>query len=144
LEERTFDSFISERRFDNHTFCEDSELRIALCVFGAAPRRSLLENAGFDFVVEAALGGSFELFDNIVYYTFPGSYKTAEIFWGEAKPDISINSKLLQELCQQLFVNDHQSAQVVSDEQETNVFSCSFHSFFCDNVIKSYCLFMVP
>ena len=76
LEQRGFSTRIIERPFDENTRCRDGEPRVALCGFDNAEFRRLLEVAGYDLIVDAALGGDVNRFDRIVLRTFPdGSEK---------------------------------------------------------------------
>ncbi|MDO6435747.1 hypothetical protein Q4E93_34350 [Flavitalea sp. BT771] len=97
LSNRGFSTIITERAFDEHTKCQVGEPSVALCGFDTAAARSILERASFDFIVEASLGGSLALFDNIVLHTFPGSNKSPENLWGNAGPDKVINEEVLKQ-----------------------------------------------
>jgi hypothetical protein len=97
LEERGFKTIISERKFDESTKCNSSEPLIALCGFDSAVSRLHLEDAGFDLIVEAALGGNLSLFDNIILHTFPNASKSPKVIWGNLNStDQEINSVVLE------------------------------------------------
>jgi len=81
LEQRGFDTVIVERKFDENTKRVDDDPHLALCGFDSAKSRTLLENAGFHLIVEAALGSSLNDFDEIALHTFPNSSKTAKEIW---------------------------------------------------------------
>ncbi len=92
LENRGFQTIITERRFDNYTKRTSEEPFIALCGFDTASSRLPLENAGFDLIVETGLGSSLSTFDIIALHTFPGASKTPQDLWGSedlTKPDIN-------------------------------------------------------
>jgi hypothetical protein len=55
LEQRGFETTIVERAFDAATKRTDDEPFIGLCGFDAAEPRTLLEDAGFDLVIECGL-----------------------------------------------------------------------------------------
>lgn len=82
LEDRGFQTIITERRFDDNTKRINEEPFIALCGFDSALSRLPLENAGFDLVVETGLGSSLSTFDMIALHTFPNASKTPDEIWG--------------------------------------------------------------
>ena len=82
LENRGFQTIITERRFDNYTKRINEEPFIALCGFDSASSRLPLENAGFDLIIETGLGSSLSTFDIIALHTFPGASKTPHELWG--------------------------------------------------------------
>lgn len=81
LETRGFNTRIVERALDSHTYVGDADPRIALCGFDSAASRGMLENPGFDLVVEAGIGGELHDFDHILFHTFPGASKTPAQIW---------------------------------------------------------------
>jgi len=92
LETRGFKTKITERRFDIKVTRIEDEPFVALCGFDSASSRLHLENAGFDLIVEAGLGGNLSTFDIISLHTFPNSSKTPDQLWGdmdETKLDIN-------------------------------------------------------
>lgn len=92
LEKRGIKTIISERKFDENTQRVDDEPFVALCGFDTAASRLYLENAGFDLIVETALGNNLATFDNIVLHTFPDATKTVRDIWGdvdETNPEIN-------------------------------------------------------
>lgn len=79
--QREFRTRMIERPFDENTKRRKNEPRIALCGFDNAESRQLLEDAGFELVVDAGLGASLDHFDRIVLRTFPdASEKARDIF----------------------------------------------------------------
>lgn len=81
FERRGFGTRLIERPFDENTKRTKNEPRVALCGFDNAESRQLLENAGFELVVDAGLGASLDHFDRIVVRTFPdASQKARDIF----------------------------------------------------------------
>lgn len=92
LEDRRFQTIITERRFDDNTKRINEEPFIALCGFDSALSRLPLENAGFDLIVETGLGNSLSTFDVIALHTFPNASKTPTEIWGSedhTKSDIN-------------------------------------------------------
>lgn len=85
LEQRKFQTFLSERRYDCHTQRTSEEPFLALCGFDSGASRLPLENGGFDLIVESGLGGKLGTFDMISLHTFPGGSKTPEELWGETE-----------------------------------------------------------
>ncbi len=83
LEARGFNTIITERKFDEHTRRVNDEPFVALCGFDSASSRLNLEEAGFDLIVEAALGNSLATFDNIILHTFPEASKSSKEIWGD-------------------------------------------------------------
>lgn len=83
LEARGFQTQIVERPFDAHTYPNDKDPRIALCGFDSATSRRVLENPGFDLVVESGIGGELTNFDHVLFHTFPDATKTPAQIWAE-------------------------------------------------------------
>jgi hypothetical protein len=81
LAARGFDTQIVERPFDELTRRTGEEPFIALCGFDNIKSRSLLEDAGFDLIVECGLGGDTSNFDDILLHTFPDASQTAKKLW---------------------------------------------------------------
>jgi hypothetical protein len=82
LEDRKFETRIVERAFDEMTRRAGDEPFIALCGFDNIEARQLLEDAGFDLVIECGLGGSAANFDDILFHTFPKASMTPRQIWG--------------------------------------------------------------
>lgn len=80
LEARGFVTFLNERHFGDWTRRGPEEPAVALCGVDNALARAALEKPGFDFVVEAGLGGGPQAFRNFSIHTFPAS-RTAEKLW---------------------------------------------------------------
>lgn len=80
LETRGFTTTLEERRFGPATRRAHDEPTVALFGVDNAEARSHLEEAGFDLVVEAGLGGGPTAFRSFVLHTFPGS-RTAKDIW---------------------------------------------------------------
>ena len=98
LEDRLFKTRIVERKFDQFTKHNEEEPLIALCGFDSAESRSQLEKSGFSLIVESALGGSLNLFDNIILHTFPDSFHKAESIWLTANNENRVlNKSILKE-----------------------------------------------
>jgi len=96
LEDRGFNTVISERRFDIDTKRANEEPFVALCGFDSAASRLCLEDAGFDLVVEAGLGNNLSTFDMIALHTFPDAFKTPRDIWStEDKKPPEINQAIL-------------------------------------------------
>jgi hypothetical protein len=95
LETRGFQTRITERPFDAHTKRTGDEPFIACCGFDAADPRRLLESAGFDLVIECALGADTSRFDRIMLHTFPDASRTADEIWATA-PATPVDKMLLK------------------------------------------------
>lgn len=81
LEERGYATTITERPFDALTKRASEEPGIACCGFDKAEPRRILEDAGFDLVVECALGAEAYRFDRLILHTFPSASKTPAEIW---------------------------------------------------------------
>lgn len=82
LEARGFQTVITERPFDSNTKRSGTEPFVACCGFDSAEPRRLLEGAGFDLIVECALGGDTATFDRVVLHTFPDATRKPQEIWG--------------------------------------------------------------
>lgn len=106
LEKRGFDTIITERKFDANTKKTNEEPFVALCGFDNAEARINLENAGFDLIIEAALGGSLNLFDDIMIHTFPDATKSPKEIWDSSnKYEPQVNKEVLNQM-NSLFQNE--------------------------------------
>lgn len=85
LEDRGFETVITERAFDAHTKRSGDEPFIALC--------------GFDLVVECGLGADAARFDRILFHTFPDAQKPPLELWPQnanIRPPTTTNQKLME------------------------------------------------
>ncbi|MFA6087237.1 hypothetical protein [Mucilaginibacter sp.] len=98
LEARKIQTHIVERKFNKNTMREEEEPYVALCGFDNAYSRTLLEKAGFDFVVEAALGDDVNNFDKIMLHTFPSAIHSAEKIWDGLPSNFLPKEKVLKAL----------------------------------------------
>lgn len=93
LESRGFEVRHEERRFGAWTRRHHLEPGAALCGVDNAVARAALEDAGFDLVVEAGLGGGTQGFRNFSLHSFPGPKRAGAIWGGTAAtataPDVS-------------------------------------------------------
>lgn len=96
LEGLGFNTRIVERKFDPNTKTGGDEPLIALCGFDNAEGRMCLEDAGFQLVVEAGIGGKLESFDDISIHTFPGGTKQPRDIW-QAGVTVDVNKSVLKE-----------------------------------------------
>lgn len=94
LELRGFQTTLVERAFDADTKRRRDEPYIACCGFDAAEPRRLLELAGFELVVECALGADVDRFDRVILHTFPEASKTAAQIWADV-PEAKLDRKLV-------------------------------------------------
>lgn len=81
LEARGFKTILTERPFDENTKRTGDDPFIACCGFDAAKPRRILEDAGFDLIVECALGADAARFDRIILHTFPDARQRAASIW---------------------------------------------------------------
>lgn len=90
LEARGHKTTMIERAFDENTKRTGDEPFIACCGFDAAKPRRILEAAGFDLIVECALGADTARFDRIILHTFPDARRKPAMIWAddkESEPD---------------------------------------------------------
>jgi hypothetical protein len=83
LEARGFTTFIEERRFGPWTRRSREEPALALCGMDNANSRAVLDQAGFDLIVEVGLGGGPQAFRSMSMHTFPASRTPAQIWCGQ-------------------------------------------------------------
>lgn len=86
LDARGFTTFIEERRFGAWTRRMVDEPGAALCGVDNAHARVALDQAGFDLIVEAGLGGGPQGFRSISIHTFPASRTPSEIWSSQVAP----------------------------------------------------------
>lgn len=77
---RGFETTITERLFDKNCQRRAEEPGIALCGMDNAAGRRALDQAGFDFVVEAGLGRGHNDFRSLLIHTLPGNQPAAELW----------------------------------------------------------------
>ena len=94
LEDRGFQTSLFESRFGPWTKRSSDQPSVALCGVDNALARTALDQAGFDLVVEAGLGGGPEAFRSLSLHTFPASRSSAEI-WSRyvGSPNMSVEDK---------------------------------------------------
>lgn len=83
LEARGFTTYLEERRFGPWTRRSKEEPGLALCGVDNANGRAVLDQAGFDLIVEVGLGGGPQAFRNMSVHTFPASRTPAQIWGGQ-------------------------------------------------------------
>lgn len=123
LEARGFRTTITERPYDERTICTGEEPFVALCGVDAIPARRLLENAGFDLVVECGVGSTLEDFDRLKIHTFPGAAKKAMDCWPVANDTVQVRepSQLLLDA-----VKGQQDCGILASTLENKSISASF------------------
>ncbi len=89
LDRLGFDTYLEERRFGAWTKRTENEPGVALCGVDNAEARAALEDAGFDLVIEAGLGGGTEAFRSISLHSFPAT-RTARAIWTKTTNDAVI------------------------------------------------------
>lgn len=89
LEQRGFRTRLIERAFDETCKRTSDEPRVALCGFDNAEARQVLEEVGFELVVDAGLGASLDHFDRIVLRTFPDASQTARDTYQKHAADVT-------------------------------------------------------
>jgi hypothetical protein len=98
---RGFTTAIHERLFDGTFRRQETEPGVALCGLDNALGRRALDQAGFEFVVEAGLGRGYQDFRTMRLHTLPGARSAAEIWKltppGETNVDRPAYQKILEE-----------------------------------------------
>lgn len=95
LKQRGFAATITERRFDEHTKRLPDEPGVACCGFDKAEPRLLLEDAGFDLIVECGLGADAYRFDRVIMHTFPDGSKKPHDIW-KTSTDVVADPRLIK------------------------------------------------
>ncbi|MBP2157488.1 MULTISPECIES: hypothetical protein [Asticcacaulis] len=80
LEARGIRTYLEERRFTSSTKRQTDEPAVALCGVDNALARSVLEDAGFDLIIESGLGAGPQSFRNFAMHTFPGPRRATELW----------------------------------------------------------------
>jgi hypothetical protein len=88
LEKRGFHTRLIERPFDENSQRTGSEPRVALCGFDNPGSRRIIEDAGFELVVDAGLGASLDHFDRMVLRTFPDASQRARDIWANLPTEL--------------------------------------------------------
>jgi hypothetical protein len=91
-EGRGFSTAIHERIFDAAFRRREDEPSVALCGMDNALGRQALDQAGFDFVVEAGLGRGYRDFRALRLHTLPASRSAAEI-WRSRDDDEKVDGR---------------------------------------------------
>lgn len=81
VESRGFSARLIERRFAGDVTLQEDDPRVLLCGVDNPEARATLEQAGFDLVVEAGLGGGPQEYLAMRIHSFPASV-TAQAKWG--------------------------------------------------------------
>ena len=82
LEAQSFRTTITERPFDCSTLRRGDEPGVALVGVHDTTTRRLLDEAGFDLVIDAGLGGNSQNYLDILIHSFPSGIKAADA-WPE-------------------------------------------------------------
>ena len=130
IESRGFQSTIIEKKFDKHTKRVDDEPFLALCGFDSAIYRAMLEDAGFDLIIEAGLGDGHINFDNISIHTFPNASKSAFDTWKTQYDESEIKKNVLEQLKK---TNDNNDCGIIKIAGKA--FSASFVGAFTSSII---------
>jgi hypothetical protein len=94
LEARGFTTYLEERRFGPLTRRSKDEPGLAICGVDNANARAVLDQAGFDLIVEVGLGGGPQSFRNMSIHTFPASRTPAQIWGGYvAQTDVNFEAQ---------------------------------------------------
>ena len=86
-EKRGFKVAIHERQFDASFRRQADEPAVALCGLDNAAGRRVLDQVGFDFIVEAGLGRGYRDFRTVRLHMLPGSRSAAEIWKAAPAPE---------------------------------------------------------
>ncbi len=103
-EQRGFRTVITERRFDANFIVAPDEPGVAVCGVDNANARAVLEDVGFQRIVEAGLGAGSQEYLAFQVHTFPAR-KTARARWGRLPIPESSAALLGQPAYQELRAN---------------------------------------
>jgi hypothetical protein len=81
MEGRGLRPYLVERRFDENTHPQRDEPRIVLAGMDGKGPRHLLDQAGFDLVIDCGIGGALANFDSITMNVLPNGRITAAELW---------------------------------------------------------------
>jgi hypothetical protein len=81
LEGRRLRPRLVERRFDEHTRPNRDEPRVVLAGMDAKGPRHLLDQQGFDLIIDCGVGGTIANFDSITMNVLPNGHVTASQLW---------------------------------------------------------------
>jgi hypothetical protein len=88
LEERGCRTRLIERPFDLNLKRGPDEPRLALCGFDNPQSRQMLEEAGFELIIDTSLGATLDHFDRIVLRTFPEASQKPREIWATAPAEM--------------------------------------------------------
>jgi hypothetical protein len=81
MEDRGLRPRLVERRFDAHTHPQREEPRVVLAGMDGKGPRHLLDQVGFDLIIDCGVGGTIANFDSITMNVLPNSHITAAELW---------------------------------------------------------------
>jgi len=81
MERRGLRPRLVERRFDEHTHPQRDEPRVVLAGMDAKGPRHLLDQQGFDLIIDCGVGGTIANFDSITINVLPNGQATAAELW---------------------------------------------------------------
>ena len=84
LESLGFQTYITERAFNRETSRQANEPGIAISGLDSPTPRRHLEQAGFDLIVDAGIGGKPQDYDDILTHAFPSGIQ-AETAWSQSR-----------------------------------------------------------
>lgn len=87
LERRGFDPAIIDARFDDRTRRHADQPAVAVCAFDGQGPRWLLDEAGFDQVIVAGVGGRVSDFDEVQVHGLPLAGCSAKDIWTPGRDD---------------------------------------------------------
>jgi hypothetical protein len=95
---RGFETVITERAFGLSIKRLPDEPGVALCGLDNAEGRRALDQAGFDFVVEAGLGRGHQDFRSMLVHTLPGRLSSLELWKDAPAGDAAIDAAAYQQM----------------------------------------------
>lgn len=136
LEKRNFCTAIIERKFDENTKVTNEEPLLALCGFDSGKSRRPLLGAGFDFIIDCALGGNLDLFDNMIVRTFPNNSKTPEDIWSEKMEKDILN----QEVANHFSKVEKNDCGILAETLGNKAISSSFVGAISGSLVVAECI----
>jgi len=95
-EERGFRAAILERKFADNIQGSDDEPQVALCGVDNTLTRAALEDAGFQYVIEAGLGAGIHEYLMFQVHTFPAQ-RSARSRWGGRSAPAAVDPAVLRQ-----------------------------------------------
>jgi hypothetical protein len=98
LERHGVKTRLIERKFNGRERIRDDEPRVLFCGVDNSATRSVIDQAGFDLVVEAGLGNGWTDYLSLRLHTFPASRMATVIWSGDDEKDAPVDARAYKNL----------------------------------------------